>query len=90
MVFLWIKEWDVSNDIYGALVSIYGTLVISFIALLIVVSVSFGIVLFLIEFAFGWLKRSLGIVIELLVVILSIVYGMWGLFIFASLFVVYF
>lgn len=65
------------------------TLVTSFIALLIAVPVSFGIALFLTELA-GWLKRPLGIAIELLAAIPSIVYGMWGLFIFAPLFAVYF
>lgn len=62
----------------------------SFIALLIAVPVSFGIALFLTELAHGWLKRPLGIAIELLAAIPSIVYGMWGLFIFAPLFAVYF
>lgn len=76
--FLWTKEWDAPNDIYGALVPIYGTLVTSFIALLIAVPVSFGIALFLTELAPGWLKRPLGIAIELLAAIPSIVYGMWG------------
>ncbi len=89
LAFLWTKEWDAPNDIYGALVPIYGTLVTSFIALLIAVPVSFGIALFLTELA-GWLKRPLGIAIELLAAIPSIVYGMWGLFIFAPLFAVYF
>ncbi|VEB91540.1 phosphate transporter permease subunit PstC [Citrobacter koseri] len=64
--FLWTKEWDAPNDIYGALVPIYGTLVTSFIALLIAVPVSFGIALFLTELAPGWLRRPLGIAIELL------------------------
>ncbi|MDU7256475.1 MAG: phosphate ABC transporter permease PstC [Escherichia coli] len=89
LAFLWTKEWDAPNDIYGALVPIYGTLVTSFIALLIAVPVSFGIALFLTELAPGWLKRPLGIAIELLAAIPSIVYGMWGLFIFAPLFAVY-
>lgn len=62
----------------------------SFIALLIAVPVSFGIALFLTELAPGWLKRPLGIAIELLAAIPSIVYGMWGLFIFAPLFATYF
>ena len=57
---------------------------------LIAVPVSFGIALFLTELAPGWLKRPLGIAIELLAAIPSIVYGMWGLFIFAPLFAVYF
>jgi phosphate transport system permease protein len=76
--FLWNKEWDAPNETFGALVPIYGTLVTSFIALLIAVPVSFGIALFLTELAPGWLKRPLGIAIELLAAIPSIVYGMWG------------
>ena len=82
--FLWTKEWDAPNEIFGALVPIYGTLVTSFIALLIAVPVSFGIALFLTELSPAWLKRPLGIAIELLAAIPSIVYGMWGLFIFAA------
>ncbi len=62
----------------------------SFIALLIAVPVSFGIALFLTELAPGRLRRPLGIAIELLAAIPSIVYGMWGLFIFAPLFATYF
>ena len=87
--FLWTKEWDAPNEIFGALVPIYGTLVTSFIALLIAVPVSFGIALFLTELSPAWLKRPLGIAIELLAAIPSIVYGMWGLFIFAPLFATY-
>ncbi|RYA57312.1 phosphate ABC transporter permease PstC, partial [Enterobacter cloacae complex sp. 2DZ2F16B1] len=64
--FLWTKEWDAPNQIFGALVPIYGTLVTSFIALLIAVPVSFGIALFLTELSPAWLKRPLGIAIELL------------------------
>ncbi|VFS70928.1 Phosphate transport system permease protein pstC [Raoultella planticola] len=87
---MWTKEWDAPNEIFGALVPIYGTLVTSFIALLIAVPVSFGIALFLTELSPAWLKRPLGIAIELLAAIPSIVYGMWGLFIFAPLFATYF
>ena len=75
LAFLWTKEWDAPNDIYGALVPIYGTLVTSFIALLIAVPVSFGIALFLTELAPGWLKRPLGIAIELLAALPGIVYA---------------
>ncbi len=57
LAFLWTKEWDAPNDIYGALVPIYGTLVTSFIALLIAVPVSFGIALFLTELA-PWLAET--------------------------------
>lgn len=88
--FLWTKEWDPPADVYGALVPIYGTLVTSIIALIIAVPVSFGIALFLTELSPNWLKRPLGIAIELLAAIPSIVYGMWGLFIFAPLFATYF
>ncbi|CAG9294911.1 phosphate ABC transporter permease PstC [Celerinatantimonas diazotrophica] len=88
--FLWLKEWNPPADKYGALIPIYGTLVTSFIALLIAVPVSFGIALFLTELSPNWLKRPLGIAIELLAAIPSIVYGMWGLFIFSPLFAQYF
>lgn len=88
--FLWTKEWDAPAEQFGALVPIYGTVVTSLIALIIAVPVSFGIALFLTELAPNWLKRPLGIAIELLAAIPSIVYGMWGLFVFAPLFAEYF
>ncbi|QIQ22060.1 phosphate ABC transporter permease PstC [Zophobihabitans entericus] len=88
--FIWHKEWDVPAQEFGALVPIYGTLVTSIIALVIAVPVSFGIALFLTELSPNWLRRPLGIAIELLAAIPSIVYGMWGLFVFAPLFAVYF
>ncbi len=67
-----------------------GTVVTSVIALIIAVPVSFGIALFLTRVGPNWLKRPLGIAIELLAAIPSIVYGMWGLFVFAPLFAKYF
>lgn len=88
--FLWNKTWDAPNEQFGALVPIYGTVVTSIIALLIAVPVSFGIALFLTELSPGWLRRPLGTAIELLAAIPSIVYGMWGLFVFAPLFANYF
>ncbi|MDD3529087.1 MAG: phosphate ABC transporter permease subunit PstC [Gallionellaceae bacterium] len=84
--FLWRNVWSVPDDEYGALIAIYGTLVSSFIALLIAVPVSFGIALFLTETCPAWLKRPLGTAIELLAGVPSIIYGIWGLFIFAPLF----
>ncbi|HEF5872831.1 TPA: phosphate ABC transporter permease PstC [Burkholderia cenocepacia] len=90
IAFLWQSEWDPNSDIYGALVPIYGTLVTSLIALVIAVPVSFGIALFLTELAPVWLRRPLGIAIELLAAIPSIVYGMWGLLVFAPIFAEYF
>jgi phosphate transport system permease protein len=70
-------------------VPIFGTLVTSSIAMLIGVPVSFGIALFLTELSPGWLKRPLGTAIELLAAIPSIIYGLWGLFVFAPLFQTY-
>jgi phosphate transport system permease protein len=83
--FLWRAEWDPVQDRYGGLVMIYGTLMSSFIALLIAVPVSFGIALFLTELSPKWLKRPLGTAIELLAAVPSIVYGMWGLLVFGPL-----
>jgi phosphate transport system permease protein len=71
---------------FGALAPIYGTLVTSAIALLIGVPVSFGIALFLTEMCPPFLKRPLGTAVELLAAIPSIIYGMWGLFVFAPFF----
>ncbi len=79
-------EWDPVNQEYGALIAIAGTLVTSFIALLIAFPVSFGIALFLTEICPVWLRRPLGTAVELLAGVPSIIYGMWGLFIFAPLF----
>jgi phosphate transport system permease protein len=81
--FLWRAEWDPVQDQYGGLVMIYGTLATSFIALVIAVPVSFGIALFLTELSPGWLRRPLGVAIELLAAVPSIVYGMWGLLVFS-------
>ena len=83
--FLWTAEWDPVQEKFGGLVMIYGTLMTSFIALLIAVPVSFGIALFLTELSPSWLKRPLGIAVELLAAIPSIVYGMWGLLVFGPL-----
>jgi phosphate transport system permease protein len=83
--FLWRSEWDPVEDKYGGLVMIYGTLATSAIALIIAVPVSFGIALFLTELSPGWLRRPLGIAIELLAAVPSIVYGMWGLLVFGPI-----
>jgi phosphate transport system permease protein len=76
------SEWDPVNRQFGALVPIYGTLVTALIALLIAVPVSFGIALFLTEVAPAWMRTPVGSAIELLAGIPSIIYGMWGLFVF--------
>jgi phosphate transport system permease protein len=83
--FLTSAQWDPVQQKFGGLVMIYGTLATSVIALLIAVPVSFGIALFLTELSPGWLKRPLGIAIELLAAVPSIVYGMWGLLVFGPI-----
>jgi len=77
------KDWDVGAEKFGAFVPIYGTLVTSAIALIIAVPVSIGIALFLTDIAPRWTRGPIAIAIELLAAIPSIIYGMWGLFIFA-------
>jgi phosphate transport system permease protein len=84
--FLVTAEWNPVTNEFGALVPIYGTLATSVIALLVAIPVSFGIALFLTELAPIWLRRPLGTAIELLAAIPSIIYGMWGLFVFAPVF----
>ncbi|HEX5539614.1 MAG TPA: phosphate ABC transporter permease subunit PstC [Methylophilaceae bacterium] len=79
-------EWNPVTEKFGAVVPIYGTLVTSAIAMLIGIPVSFGIALFITELTPKFLKRPLGIAIELLAGIPSIIYGMWGLFVFAPFF----
>ena len=78
--------WNPVTKQFGALAPIYGTLVTAAIALLIGVPVSFGIALFLTEMCPPVLKRPLGTAVELLAAIPSIIYGMWGLFVFAPFF----
>lgn len=78
--------WNPVTRQFGALAPIYGTLVTSAIALVIAVPVSFGIALFLTEICPPLLKRPLGTAVELLAAIPSIIYGMWGLFVFAPIF----
>ncbi|WP_235953318.1 phosphate ABC transporter permease subunit PstC [Noviherbaspirillum galbum] len=82
-------EWDPVNDQYGALIAIVGTLATSFVALLIAFPLSFGIALFLTEICPARLRRPLGTAVELLAGVPSIIYGMWGLFVFAPLFADY-
>jgi phosphate transport system permease protein len=84
--FLTSPDWDPVNDKFGALIPIVGTLITSVIALIIAIPVSFGIALFLTELSPRVLRRPLGVAIELLAGIPSIIYGMWGLFVFAPLF----
>ena len=83
--FLFTSRWAPSNDppVLGALGPIYGTLVTSVIAMMIAVPVGLGIAIFLTELCPQWLRRPIGLAVELLAGIPSIIYGIWGLFIFA-------
>lgn len=80
------EEWNPVTEQFGGLNSIKGTVLTSAIALLIAVPVSFGIAIFLTELSPVWLRRPLGVAIELLAGVPSIIYGMWGLFVFAPWF----
>ncbi|MBF7689998.1 MULTISPECIES: phosphate ABC transporter permease subunit PstC [Acinetobacter] len=80
--FVWNSAWDPVSKQFGALVPIYGTLVTSCIAMIIAVPVSFGIAIFITNLAPNWLKTPISTAIELLAGIPSIIYGMWGLFVF--------
>ena len=81
--FITSADWDAVGGHFGALVPIYGTLVTSAIALIIAVPVSIGIALFLTDIAPRWSRAPIAVAIELLAAIPSIIYGMWGLFVFA-------
>ncbi len=88
--FLWYVEWDIINGEFGAAIAIVGTLFSAGIALLLAVPLAFGIALFLTETCPVWLRRPLGTAIELLAAVPSIIYGMFGLFVFAPVFASYF
>jgi len=81
--FLVEQHWNPVTERFGALAPIYGTLVTSLIAMLIAVPMGLLIALFLTELCPQWLRRPIGIAIELLAGIPSIIYGIWGLFLFA-------
>src|ERR1700676_4312865 len=83
--FLVSERWNPVTDNFGALPAIYGTVVTSFIAMLIAVPIGLMIAFFLTELCPPWLRRPIGIAIELLAGIPSIIYGIWGLFVFAPI-----
>lgn len=85
LAFLTREIWDPVTEEFGALAPIYGTVVTSVIAMLIAVPVSFGIAIFLTELSPRWLKRPVGIAIELLAAVPSIIFGIWGLFVLAPI-----
>ena len=79
--FLTNADWDPVQDIYGAAVPVYGTLVTSVLALIFSVPLAFGIAFFLTEMAPQWMRRPIGTAIELLAAVPSIIFGMWGFFV---------
>ena len=87
--FLVSSDWNPTDNKFGALPSIYGTLVTSVLAMLVAVPVGIGVAIFLTELCPRVLRRPIGIAIELLAGIPSIIYGIWGLFVFAPWFQVH-
>jgi phosphate transport system permease protein len=81
--FVFTEVWNPVTEKFGALAPIYGTLVTSAIAMLVGVPVALGVAVFITEICPLWLKRPLATMIELLAAIPSIIYGIWGLFVFA-------
>jgi phosphate transport system permease protein len=83
VAFLYTDIWNPVTEKFGALAPIYGTLATSAIAMVIGIPVAFGVAMFITEICPIWLKRPLATMIELLAAIPSIIYGIWGLFVFA-------
>ena len=79
--FLTSTDWDPVQDVYGAAVPVYGTVVTAVLALLVSVPLAFGIAFFLTELAPDWMKRPIGTAVELLAAVPSIIFGMWGFFV---------
>jgi phosphate transport system permease protein len=79
--FLTREVWNPVTEKFGALAPVYGTIVTSVVAMLIAVPVSFGIAIFLTQLAPSWMKRPVGVAIELLAAVPSIIFGIWGLFV---------
>jgi phosphate transport system permease protein len=83
IAFLFTDSWNPVTEKFGALAPVYGTLVTSAIAMVVGIPVAFGVAMFITEICPIWLKRPLATMIELLAAIPSIIYGIWGLFVFA-------
>ncbi len=81
--FLTSALWNPVTERFGALVSVYGTVVSSVLALVMAVPLAFGVAYFLTELAPAWLRRPVGTAVELLAAVPSIIYGMWGFFVLA-------
>jgi phosphate transport system permease protein len=83
--FLVSTNWDPVQEVFGAAVSVYGTVMTSVLALILAVPLAFGIAFYLTELAPEWLRRPVGIAVELLAAVPSIIYGMWGFFVIVPL-----
>ena len=81
--FFWNPVWDSVNNIYGAGIMVYGTLLSSVLALVIAVPLATGVAYFLTELVADSFRKPIGVVIQLLAAIPSIIYGMWGFFVLA-------
>ncbi len=79
--FLWSTTWDPVKEVFGAGVSVYGTVMTSILAMVLAVPLAFGIAFYLTELAPNWLRRPVGTAVELLAAVPSIIYGMWGFFV---------
>ncbi len=78
--FLTSTDWDPVKESFGALTNIYGTIITTVLSLVIAIPVAIGIAIFITEISPNFLKGPIGVAIELLAAIPSIIYGMWGLF----------
>jgi phosphate transport system permease protein len=83
--FVTSTDWDPVQKVFGAAVSVYGTLMTSVLALILAVPLAFGIAFCLTELAPSWLRRPIGTAVELLAAVPSIIYGMWGFFVIVPL-----
>jgi len=85
--FLWTTTWDPVKEIFGALPFIYGTILTSALALLIAVPLGLGTAMFLAELAPAWIRVPVGTLVELLAAVPSVVFGLWGLYVFVPVIV---
>ena len=83
--FIWSTEWDPVQQVFGAGVSVYGTVVTAALAILLAVPLAFGVAVYLTQIAPIWLRGPVGTAIELLAAVPSIIYGMWGFFLIVPL-----
>jgi len=84
--FLVTSEWNPVTEVFGAAGPVVGTIITSIVALVLALPVAFGVAVFLVEFCPPFFRRPIGVAVELLAGIPSIVYGMWGLFVLAPWF----